>query len=154
MNYFFRENDIVCGHSPTYRLQPGNVWLRERVLAAYDRYERSTKLEQTRLSEMIVDEVTLRRQGRFLISIHSNVWEQLTYLGARDKVASMFRSERKRRRREAEQLDVLIESMYDPSNDDELFQMIQNDIDYQTMVDSLCENDPDSQVWLVPFYDN
>ena len=59
-----------------------------------------------------------------------------------------------RRRREAEQLDVLIESMYDPSNDDELFQMIQDDPDYQTMLDLLCENDQDSQVWLVPFHDN
>ena len=144
MNYFFRENDIVCGHSPKYRSQPGNVWLRERVLADYDQYERSTKLERTRLSEMIVDEVTLRRDGRFLSITHSNDWEQLTYLRARDKVASMFRSERKRRRREAEQLDTLIGSMYDPTNDDELFRMIQNDPDFQTMLDLLCENDSDS----------
>ena len=72
----------------------------------------------------------------------SNVWEQLTYLEAHEKVASMFRGERSRRR----QLDALIESMYDPSNDDELFQMIQNDPDHQLMLMYL--NDPHYRMML------
>ena len=131
----FHEIDVLCGQSPTYRLQPGNVWLRYRVFADYDRYERASKQEKARVSETIVEEVG-QRGGRFLkTNTDSGVWEPLSDSDAHDKVASMFRSERKRRRREAEQLDTLIESMYDSTNDDELFQMIQNDPDFQTMLD-------------------
>ena len=143
---FFPENDVICGHSPTYRLQPGNVWLRGRVSVDYDRYERASKQEKARLSGMIVEEVG-QRGGHFLKkNTHSDVWEPLSYLDAHDKVASMFRSERKRRRREAMQLDALATRMFDPSNDEQLMQIFQKDPDFQMMLDSMYQDDLDVQM--------
>jgi len=141
----FHENDVLCGQSPTYRLQPGNAWLRGRVLADYDQYERSSKQEKARLSGMIVEEVG-QRGGHFLKNTPSYVWEPLSYLDAHDKVASMFRSERKRRRREAMQLDALATRMFDPSNDDQLMQIFQKDPDFQMMLDSMYQDDLDVQM--------
>ena len=141
----FHENDVLCGQSPTYRLQPGNAWLRGRVLADYDRYERSSKQEKARLSGMIVEEVG-QRGGHFLKNTPSYVWEPLSYLDAHDKVASMFRSERKRRRREAMQLDSFPESISDPSDDDQLIQMFQNDPDFLIVLGSLYQDDLDVQM--------
>jgi len=100
--------DVLIGHSPCYRNHPGNVSLRELVEWDYHRYENCNgKLEKTKLSQGIVD-IIVERGGRFLKQTNNQeqIWQEVDGEEARDKVASMFRSTRKRKRRECE-LDAL-----------------------------------------------
>ena len=135
MRFNFRTADVICGHSPNYRTHPGNIWLRDRVSADFERYNRSTKLEKTKLSQAIVDGVALRG-GRFLTRSKSDVWKQLEK--ANEKLAAMFRGVREQRKRASK---LLQRFQTDP--DFQLMQMYLNDPDFQMMIDSLCQKDPD-----------
>ena len=100
-------HDVLLGHSPMWRKNPGNIALRKLVSERYDIYKDSTKREKTELSLEVVDAV-LKNGGRFLKLLdpnNSKEWVETNALEARQKVASSFRDQRKKDKRAAEYVE-------------------------------------------------
>lgn len=89
-------SDVLMGHSPKLRNHSGNVQLRELVVTYYDKYFASLKPKKTMIAEEVIDTIKTSG-GRFLKSLNDKWVEVKDHVEIRDKVASTFRGEKKKR---------------------------------------------------------
>jgi hypothetical protein len=91
--------DIIAGKSSITKYHSGNIRY-ESVLDEYmEEYERSEKMEKTKVAEKIVKRITAKN-GRFIKKTDEG-WVQISFLEARNKVSMAFRDRRKRQGQKA-----------------------------------------------------
>jgi len=91
------EFDVLLGRGKSSQNHPGNIRFRQLVESKRDEYERAKVLEKTLIAERVVQ--TIRDlPGRFLRQ-DGDLWEEVDYETARDKVAHVFRDKRRKHKR-------------------------------------------------------
>ena len=89
--------DVIMGRSLPYKKWPGNQKLKRFEESYLDKYEESDKFGKTVLSEVIVTKL-IEEGSRFLTSFGAkddNLWVEVPFEKARDKVAHDFRNMRR-----------------------------------------------------------
>ena len=84
--------DVLFGRGKPYQVHPGNIRLAELIEERQVEYNRSNRSDKTSISWEIVHYI-LEQGGRFLKKEETlDMWEQVQYVVAREKVAHGFRT--------------------------------------------------------------
>jgi hypothetical protein len=87
------QKDVLFGRGKPYQVHPGNIRLAELIEERQVEYNRSDRINKTRISWEIVTIITQQEGGRFLKKEDAtDSWEQVRYAVAREKVAHGFRT--------------------------------------------------------------
>jgi hypothetical protein len=91
------EYDVLLGRGKSSQNHTGNIHFRQLVESKRDEYEKASIMEKTIIADRIVNSVH-NVAGRFL-KHNGDLWEEVEFEIARDKVAHAFRDRRRKHKR-------------------------------------------------------